>query len=115
MEDSDAVAYARSLSKERLKKLYDDMEEYSKKQDTPPYGYIAYGKNAVVPEPFSDLKVKKIRPRRGNIMVEGCFDHYVYLDFEGIGPGKKYDKKRQIVLWWGEHPPTRGSQVLWVE
>jgi hypothetical protein len=68
-----------------------------------------------VPKEFSDLKVVRIRPGEGNIMVHGCFDHHVYLTFEGVGVEKKFAKKRQIILSWGEHAPQAGEQVLWTD
>ena len=114
-ENSEAVSYARSLSKERLSKLYTDMELYSKVPDQPIDGYHAYQENAFVPKEFEDLKVAKIRPREGNIMIEGCFDHYVYLRFEGVGYSKDDNDKNQIILSWGEHPLDAGSEILWTE
>lgn len=114
-EDSEAVAYARSLSKERLGRLYRDMEDYSVKADLPREGYYPDNENQQIPDAFADLKVRRVRPRDGNIMVEGCLDHYVYMKFEGVGFLKEFDEKRQIVLSWGEYPPHAGSQVLWAE
>lgn len=114
-EDSEAVAYARSLSTERLSKLYWDMERYSRREDLPIDGYQFGDERYEVPAEFSDLKVRKIRPNDGNIMVEGCFDHYIYLTFKGFGRLAKPSDKKQIVLNWGEHPPNTGTQVLWSE
>ncbi|MDM3871050.1 hypothetical protein QSV34_06735 [Porticoccus sp. W117] len=114
-EDSEAVAYARSLSSERLGKLYSDMEKYSYRDDLPIGGYQVGHDKYVVPQEFADLKVRKIRPKEGNIMVEGCFDHYIYLDFGGIGRLAKPNDKKEIILSWGEHPPNTGAQVLWSE
>lgn len=88
-EDSEAVAYARSLSQERLKRLYYDMENYSSKTDLPIDGFQFYDKNITIPQEFDDLEVIKVRPDDGNIMIEGCFDHYVYLQFKGIGRFKR--------------------------
>ena len=102
-EDSPVVAYARSLSQERLARLYRDMEGSTWNTEAP------------VPKEFADLKVARIRPSEGNIMVHGCFDHYVYLTFEGVGVEKKFARKRQIILSWGERPPQAGEQVLWTD
>jgi len=66
-----------------------------------------------VPKEFADLKVARIRPSEGNIMVHGCFDNYVHLTFEGIGVEKQFAKERRIILSWGERPPEAGEQVLW--
>ncbi len=114
-EDSEAVAYARSLSSERLRKLYYDMERYSRKDDLPMGGYLIGNENYVVPEEFSDLNVVVVRPSRGSIMVEGCFDHYIYLRFNGVGHLAKPEDKKEIILNWGEHLPNTGTQVLWSE
>jgi hypothetical protein len=111
-EDSEAVFYARSLSQERLEKLYKDMERYSIKDNLPLDGYQVYQKDSEVPDEFNDLKVVKIRPFEGNIMIEGCFDHYVYLDFHGFGLLKESRPERKIVLRWGEHTGA-GSEVIW--
>lgn len=112
-EKSAGVAYARSLSKDRLTRLYYDMEAYSTRDETPLYGWWVSRRE--IPSAFADLAVVRIRPREGNIMVRGCLDHYIYLHFEGIGDLKRFDKERRIVLSWGEHPPDMGEQVLWEE
>tara|TARA_R110002072_G_scaffold104099_1_gene228384 strand:+ start:777 stop:1250 length:474 start_codon:yes stop_codon:yes gene_type:complete len=114
-EDSEAVAYARSLSTERLSQLYRDMEEYSHRDDIPIDGYHFGDERYEMPAEFADLNVVKIRPDDGNIMVEGCFDHYIYLTFRGIGHLAKPTDKKEIILNWGEHPPNTGTQVLWSE
>lgn len=51
----------------------------------------------------------------GNIMVHGCFDHYIHLHFEGVGDHKQFDEARRILLLWGEHPEDMGEQVLWAK
>ena len=112
-EDSEAVAYARSLSSQRLEKLYKDMEAFSHREDIPIDGYQVYDESNDVPDEFADLKVVKIRPEKGNIMVKGCFDHYIYLTFKGIGRRAQPNDKKQIILNWGEHPPNTGTEVLW--
>lgn len=111
-EDSEAVAYARSLPKERLAKLYYDLEKASL---DPALGYfdeIWAGSKGEFPEPFSDIKAFGIRPKRESIMLNGCFDHYVIFDFHGFESNKKYHPKRQIILSWGEHD-SAGSEVIW--
>jgi hypothetical protein len=114
-EKSSHVAYARSLSQERLARLYHDMESYSNKDETPFNGWTADDKRVAIPSAFTDLQVARILPRDGNIMVHGCFDHDIYLHFEGVGILKQFDKERRIVLSWGEHPGDMGEQVLWTE
>lgn len=114
-EKSPGVAYARSLSKERLARLYYDMEQYSNRDETPLSGWSVGDKRVAIPSVFADLAVVRIRPREGNIMVRGCLDHYIYLHFEGVGNLESVGEERRIVLSWGEHPPERGEQILWEE
>ena len=66
------------------------------------------------PEEFADLKVLKIRPKEGNIMIEGCFDSFVVLDFKGIGYGNNKGKPKKIILSWGEQE-LYGEETLWAE
>lgn len=113
-EDSKAVAYARSLSQERLKKLYYDMERLAADESLLDLCYEEKP-GETFPEPFSDLQVLKIRPQMANIMVQGCFDHHVYLRFEGFANKRSMQQQRQIVLSWGEREPQAGEQVLWKE
>ncbi len=113
-EDSKAVAYARSLSQERLKKLYYDMERLAGDKSLLDLSYEKKP-GETFPEPFSDLLVVKIRPQMANIMVQGCFDHHVYLRFEGFAHKRSMQQERQIVLSWGEWEPQAGEQVLWKE
>jgi len=104
--DSEAANYARSLEGKRLEKLYRDMEEFYHRESTPYEGYDIYSEEGL-PEVFVDLKVNKVRPKQANIMVVGCFDNYMYLQFSGIDePGEK-----AIHLTYGEHEITR--KVLW--
>lgn len=112
-EDSESVAYARGITKDRLAKLYYDVEKFSLDPDTP-YSDLKTDSEGVFPEPFSDIKAVRIRPKEENIMLNGCFDHYVYLSFHGFESNKDYYPKRQIVLSWGEHDGA-GSEVIWSE
>lgn len=116
-ESSEAVTYARSLSKERLEKLYYDMERLSTDPSMPTSGYckIELKNGESFPEPFSDLEVDEIRPADGRIMLEGCFDHFVIMFFEGFEHRGRIEAERRIVLVWGEFEPDAGSQVLWKE
>lgn len=112
-EDSESVSYARGLSKERLAKLYYDMERFSLDPATP-YFDLKSDSEGVFPEPFSDIKAARIRPKEENIMLNGCFDHYVYLSFHGFESNKQFHPQRQIVLSWGEFDGA-GSEVVWSE
>ena len=108
--NSKAAKYARSLSQERLRQLYFDMERYARDERTPDDGWFVF-EGREVPEPFRDLKVARIRPREANIMVEGCMDEFIYLDFGGfggIGP-------RAITLSYATGVYTQESEVLWKE
>ncbi len=108
--DSEAAEYARSLSQSRLKQLHKDMEKYYKSSVS--YAdEIRIRGNADVPDEFKDLDVAKVRPRRAHIMVEGCFDHYMYMDFKGIDDSNS----KEIILRYGE--PYEGvpqkTERLW--
>lgn len=106
--NSKAAQYARSLPQDRMRKLYFDMERYSQDDSTPIDGwYVSNGRD--IPEPFRDLKVARIRPRKANIMVEGCMDEFMYLDFAGFG-GKG---PRSITLSYPVTPEKYASEVLW--
>ena len=107
--NSKAADYARSLSKERLRQLYFDMERYAQDQKTPVEGWFVF-EGREVPEPFRDLKVARIRPGESNIMVEGCMDEFMYLDFGFDGSGA-----RVITLSYATGVYTQGSEVLWKE
>ncbi|MCU7844078.1 MAG: hypothetical protein KZQ93_09585 [Candidatus Thiodiazotropha sp. (ex Monitilora ramsayi)] len=109
-EDSRAVRYVRSLPEDRFARLYKDMESYSEKDI---FEYENFGSNTF-PDEFNDLEVVRIRPKDGNIMVNGCFDHYVYLEFHGLGRGHKRQMKPAIQLRWGEGP-TSGTEIVWQE
>lgn len=108
--NSKAAEYARSLSKERLRQLYFDMERYAKDEKTPEDGWNVFEKREV-PEPFRDLKVVRIRPREANIMVEGCMDEFIYLNFGGFGGSGP----RVITLSYATGVYTQGSEELWKE
>lgn len=109
------MAYARSLSAERLSSLYQDMDRYSRIGDLPIGGYHFGDERYEMPVEFEDLKVIKVRPDDGNIMVEGCFDHYIYLTFKGVGRLAKPSDKKEIILNRGDPPQNTGAQVLWSE
>lgn len=109
--NSKAANYARSLSSERLRQLYQDMERYSKDERTPHEGWGTF-RPEEIPDAFRDLKVVRIRPRDANIMIEGCFDEFLYLDFNGFdGKGP-----RTITLVYPTGPNYKhATEVLWQE
>lgn len=107
-KDSEAANYARSLSNQRLTELYNDMARMYGMNEVPYEGYTTFDSRGL-PKEFADLKVKIVRPKQTNIMVEGCFDHYMYLHFKGISD----NEPKQIILQYGEHPI--GLEVLWPE
>jgi hypothetical protein len=115
-ENSEAVTYARSLSPARLSKLYSDMEKYSVGADPVLNKYYPMREqlNIEIPEEFEDLEVVRITPDNGNIMVQGCFDHYVYMRFLGVGRLKRHHKINGIELSWGE-ATTAGKEMLWIK
>ena len=109
-ENSKAVAFARSLSQERLNKLFTDIKELKTSGKTLYYIYDAKGA-ATIPTQFKDLNLKKIDGLRQSkfvkVMLEGCFDTFVFLYIYGVDEGEA-----KIVLTWGEGP-FAGEQVLW--
>jgi hypothetical protein len=109
-KNSDSVVYARGLSKERLAKLYYDMEKLSDNSSTE----IRVNADGKFPEPFADIQAVKIRPNYENIMLQGCFDHAVSLNFHGFQKNRNIKPNRQIILRWGE-PENSGSEVIWSE
>ena len=108
--NSQAANYIRNLSKERLHTLYLDMEKYYADPNTPDEGWFAFQQNNL-PECFRDLKVARIRPRETNIMVKGCFDEFMYLDFSGFGG----TGPRIITLSYPTGPRSFGSEIIWTE
>jgi hypothetical protein len=89
------------------------MEAYSVRDNLPMDGYYAYREGESVPEVFKDLKVGKIRPSEGNIMVEGCMDEYVFLYFKGKAWRGGND---EITLSYPAHtskPYEQKVEVLW--
>ena len=54
-EKSPGVAYARSLSKDRLMRLYYDMEAYATREETPLNGWWVSRKPGEIPSAFADL------------------------------------------------------------
>lgn len=105
MKDSEAADYVRSLSPARFERLYEDMERYSARYDMPLDGYSRHSESGL-PAEFQDLEVVRVRPKRKHIMVEGCFDHYLYLHFEIDDEGTRF-----IEMQYGEHDV--GTEVVW--
>ena len=96
-EKSSEVSFARSIGKERLAKVFEDVKVLKSE------GKILSG--GLVPAQFSDLKIKTIRVHTNvHLRLKGCFDHHIDLVV--------YDGEEQkIELRWGEHKP--GKEVLW--
>jgi len=109
-EDHPKVKFARQLSGERLKALFDEMKKLKQENNTLPHEMGS--KNMPIPEPFKDINPIIIHSERAlpTIVLKSCFDHYIMLLFYGIN--EKEEKK--IVLMWGEGP-TLGKQILWSE
>ncbi|MCB1124774.1 MAG: hypothetical protein KJT03_24685 [Verrucomicrobiae bacterium] len=113
-ENSEAAAYARTLSQERLSKLYYDMERLSATEANllEDYWLFPDKESNTLPEPFTDIKAGKLDLLNSFIMLEGCFDEGVVLSFEGIGDSKEFHPERRIILSWGEFD---GNEILWKE
>ncbi len=106
-KDSEAAEYARSLSQDRLAQLYNDMEIYYSQRKSSHEDIHMYNKEQI-PETFSDLEVTRISPSRAHIMVEGCFDNYMYMYFNGI---ENSSDKKEIILSYGEFETI--TEILW--
>ncbi len=109
--DSEAVKYAKSLSQDRLRQLYHDMVKHKDNAAQGLDGFQTYDEKAKIPPEFSDLRVVKVHPRDSVIMVEGCFDEYVYLHISSEKSPKS------IILDYPDHkgPYTSETVVLWNE
>ena len=102
--NSQSANYVRNLSSERLSKLYNDMEQFYQVSTNDRHRKYT---TETAPKEFSDLEVVSIRPGNAQIMVIGCFDNYMYLDFYGI---KDTDEK-SIILRYGEFEIT--EEKIW--
>ncbi len=107
-EDHDAVKLARSLSQERLSRLYKDIYDL-RETNAGVDQSIEYGMFGLpIPEKFQDLNAVSIRPsylREPNIMLAGCMDEFIYLKFYRTQNGES-----KIELSWG---PFQEKQILW--
>ena len=118
-ENSAEADYARSISEERLAKLFDQLLEIKlsddlKRQDSSKWRDVIFPEGVDVPYEyipkeltdleFYNIRISKIRSR---IMLKGCFDHYLTLNIQGL-----YNEgKPQITLNWGQ--VTNKNEVLW--
>ena len=110
--DSEAVVVTRGLSQERLARLYRDMERDHYDLTIPRSGWGIGSQNTDLPERYNDLAVVRVSPALGNIMLNGCFDHYSMLYFHGFGEADP--ARRFVELIWGEpHSQGAGKWVIW--
>jgi hypothetical protein len=112
-KSSKQATMARSLSQERLARLYQLMRELRESPVDDGSRFAGYSGDTI-PSEFRDLKCKRVRPSdfSPNIMLEGCFDHYLYLKFYGIGKSKESgDHSPRITLQYGEFEIV--EEVLW--
>jgi hypothetical protein len=112
--NSDAVSDVKSLSQQRLYRLYEDLQKLAKKSDILRDEHASNNKRRPIPDEFSDLDFAKIRPIQGNIMVTGCLDEFVYLRFSG---GIWSDGDKKITLSYPNHkgPYETTKEELWSE
>ena len=109
-ESHPAVARARSLSQEQLAFLYAEIFQMRKKNAG---RRVEYYSNQI-PKSLAFLKAIRIRPsaQRPNIMLAGCMDEYIYLNFSGPD-----EKSPGIVLSWAagttQNPYNTASEMLW--
>ena len=109
-ENSDAVGYARSLSDVRLARIFEDAHsDLAEGKEL----YRAGPSRDNGPEWLSDIEYHDviISHTRSRIMLQGCFDHYVLMQIDGLGGSTDGDDPA-IVLTWGEGPEA-GSEILW--
>ena len=111
-EGHPAVARARSLSETQLSFLY--AEVYRLRDKNGPMG-VEYGSfGAEIPENLQFLQALRIRPNDPdpNIMLAGCMDEYIYLEFQG-----RSDEEPGISLSWAagtsENPYNTERETLW--
>ena len=112
-KNSKQAAMARSLSQERLAQLYHQMRKLRESPVDDGSKYAGYSGHAI-PLEFRDLNCRTVRPGdfAPNIMLEGCFDHYLYLRFYGIGESEDSgDHSPRITLQYGEFELV--EEVLW--
>ncbi len=108
-EDSEAVAYARALSDEQLSVLYDEMFRLRTTPPRPQVEFNSFSRES--PESVRFIKAVRIRPNhpvRPNIMLAGCLDEFVFLDFFGTDEGPP-----RIELSWFDGPYSRDVETLW--
>lgn len=113
-KSSKQATMARSLSQERLARLYQQMRELRESNVADKEFTTRVPTRENIPREFQDLSCKKVRPGdfSPNIMLEGCFDHYLYLRFYGIGESKESgDHSPRITLQYGEFEVV--EEVLW--
>ena len=111
--DSPAVARAFALSQPELADLYKDMS--SLVQGNPEWPPLMLEPDSNMPESTRALEPRAVHvtpdPR---ITLEGCFDHYVIMNFYGLpGALEAPGHEPAIELTWGEYAPQAGSKVLW--
>ena len=104
--DSESARYVRSLSADRLEKLHEDIAHFYHMDGDPYKEYFVHDEEGI-PAEFADLKVVRVSPKSVHIMVVGCFDNYMYLDFKGI----KKPNEKEIILRYGEHEIT--TEKIW--
>lgn len=106
-EQSEAVQFAKTLSQNRLDKLYADIKSFAESGQE---FHRVESNSKVSPEELSDLLYQDILldGLRSRILLKGCFDHYVILNFNGI----YNDKPDSIILSWGKGS-NYGKQQLW--
>ena len=104
-----SVEHAKSLSQERLQKLYYQMEKITNELESdydPKYDGMKYPQ-------ISDIKFVLIRKSSASMMLGGCFDSKVFLKFGGLGSYSDKNSSRSITLTWGEYPIN--VETLWEE
>jgi len=104
---------ARKLSQSRLAQLHLEMRKLralTAREGT--QNVIGFAGNDI-PKEFKDLNCMSISPcdLRPSIMLEGCFDHGMFLCFYGIGESGESGSLPKITLQYGTFREI--EEILW--
>ena len=112
-EDSEAVAYARTLSAERLQTIFTDIQTMASDPDLPIEGLRIGGEYPESPEAFSDLEAKEVVPSKGKLVLEWCTGTEVHLAIAETPATETAEAIQEITLVWGDPESDGGSETLW--
>lgn len=113
--ENPAVSRARLLSEEQLEFLHSEMFRLRRENSDP---FLEYGYSGkATPDNLAFLEAVRIRPSRGlgpNVMLDGCMDEFVFLDFYGPDDAYPGDSPPRVVLSYsGGNATMIETEVLW--